>query len=749
MSITGVRFNGTTYVDGGEYGAWFRATDRAIEVSLSTRRPRYAPGEQVDLEVTTRDDAGRPVAATVILQAVDEKLFQLGGAFDTDPLGELYQPVSSGLRTQYASHRVLREGFGEGGDTTGGGGDERTDFRDALLFEAIDTGPDGRASTTFHLSDDLTSWRVGAVAITRDLRAGGGSINVPVGLPLFVDASIAPEYLAGDRPSIQVRAYGSGLAPGAAVRISVTSESLGLAARTVTARAFEDVTLALPPLTPGVHTLSIAAQTGSGPSLLQDRMTRSFVVIESRLERTRTSYLNLSDAGSLQGGDGLTTLVISDASAGRYLPLLLEVAGSDSARLERALAAAKATSLLAHAYGVPDSVVADSEFDGGRYQTPDGGIAPVPYAGSDLQLSALAAIAAADQFDTGQLRGYLDDASADSSATRERRMYALAGLAALGAPVLPQIQAAAADRELTVREQLMIGLGAAALGDARTARSIAVSLLESYAEDLGQTVRLRVGGSTGDITVATSLMAILAAATGEPLAPALWSYVEANPSADEPYELHAVAYVARLLGRVPVQPARFAYTIDGNRTVIELDTGESFQMTLTAAHLAGLSFERLSGEVGVASTWREPVAATAFTPDPDLTLRRSRTPSGPVTAGTLVRVDLTVTFGPQAPAGCHQVSELVPSGLVPVGQQASWYVGEEEPVPADVVLPYAQSGQRVWFCAEPTARQRVVHLRYYARVITPGSYVWEPAVIESRTAPDRAALTGTTRLTIQ
>ena len=44
------------------------------------------------------------------------------------------------------------------------------------------------------------------------------------------------------------------------------------------------------------------------------------------------------------------------------------------------------------------------------------------------------------------------------------------------------------------------------------------------------------------------------------------------------------------------------------------------------------------------------------------------TPSG--TIGTVdagVRADLTVNLGPKAPKGCHQVTDLVPSGLVPVG----------------------------------------------------------------------------------
>jgi hypothetical protein len=105
----------------------------------------------------------------------------------------------------------------------------------------------------------------------------------------------------------------------------------------------------------------------------------------------------------------------------------------------------------------------------------------------------------------------------------------------------------------------------------------------------------------------------------------------------------------------------------------------------------------------------------------------------------LVRVDLTVRFGSKAPAVCHQVTELVPSGLIPIGPNP--YFEEEGNVPTGVTSPFAVVGQRVMFCAEPTKKQRTVRLRYYARVITPGTYVWEPAVVESRTRPDRAALT--------
>jgi alpha-2-macroglobulin len=743
MVINGVHFTGSRYVEGVEHPVAFRAADRAIDIGLTTTRKRYAPGEQVTLDVRTRDRAGKPVAAAVVVQAVDVKLYAIGAAFEADPLRELYASISSGIRTRFTSHRARQPIFGEGGDTAGGNGDgPRRDFKDAVLFDVVQTGADGRGRTTFRLSDDLTSWRVTGAAITTDMQAGSDFIDVPVGLPFFVDAAIAPEYLAGDRPSIQVRAYGSALKAGTDVRITVASDSLGLASRTVRAKAFATVTVALPQLTAGKHTVTVSATAGAGASTMNDSLTRSFTVIASRLEQTRTEYLDSFGSDPVPGGAGLTTILISDTSAARYLPVLLEVSGGDGARLERALARAMASGLLSRHFGGAEGVRPAGDFDGGQYQTPDGGIAPVPYASSDVELSALVAIFAPDRFRAEDLRGYLDGVLANPKSTRERRTYAIAGLAGLGAPVLPQIRAAALDTKLTIRERLVTGLGASAIGDAATARSIAASLWSDQGEQLADVARLRVGDSTREITAATSLMAVLAAGIGDTRAPALWAYVETNPNTDAPYELFAVAYLDRLLDRLPVEAASFAYVVDGSRTQVDLEAGDTFRLTLTAAQRQGLRIETLKGSIGLTSNWREPIVASTIKKDPDISIRRSRTPAALVRTSDLARIDLTVRFGPKAPAGCHLVTELVPSGLIPMGPMSSWYAGGDGDVSAaGVTTPFSIVGQRVMFCAEPTKKDRTVRLRYYARVITPGRFVWEPAVVESRTVAGRAAMT--------
>jgi hypothetical protein len=744
MEIGAVRFTGRGYVGMVSYMAQFRVTDRRLQVDMSVAAAHYAPGDTATVNVRTRSASGAPVAATVIMRAVDEKLFTIGAAEQDDPLAELYSSVESGVLGTYGSHRnprSSREGGG-GGDTTGGGGDDRDDFRDSLLFKAIVTDANGRGSVSFAVSDDLTSWRVTGSAITQGLDAGFGSVLVPVALPFFVDASIAPEYLLADRPSVVARTFGAALAADDDATIEVTSTSLPFDSGPIRVKAFASTSVPLPPLRLGTQTITISATTGSGTAARTDRLTRSFTVVETHLTQARTAYVELPADGPFKGGEGLTTVVVSDAGAGRYLSLLTDLSAGGGARLDRGLAANIASALLVSRFG---SAIGDRDggFLSSRYQSADGGLALLPYSSPDLELSALVAIVAPNSVDRSRLGSYLRGVVSSVTETRERQTFALAGLAGLGESVLPALQAAAADDELTIRERLLVGLGAAALGDAATARSIAVALIAAHGERFGQQARLRVGSSAADITTATALIAVLSAALGDDRAPLFWAYVEGNPAADRLEVLPAAAYVTHMLDRQSVKAASFAYTVDGTRAVVPLEDGRSFELSLTAPQLASLKIEPIAGSIGVATSWRDQIQPAAVQSDPDVTISRSVSPSMKLAGADLVTVLLSVKFGPQAASGCYQVTEIVPSGLTPVGLLAAWVdPNSEEPVQASqAIMPYDQSGSRVYFCADPTARRGSVVLRYYARVVTPGTYRWEPAIAESRSQDGRASLT--------
>jgi hypothetical protein len=95
------------------------------------------------------------------------------------------------------------------------------------------------------------------------------------------------------------------------------------------------------------------------------------------------------------------------------------------------------------------------------------------------------------------------------------------------------------------------------------------------------------------------------------------------------------------------------------------------------------------------------------------------------------------------------VTDLVPSGLMPVSNLAAWVDPNEAATLATVGLPYAQGDQLVHWCAAPTKDKRTAELRYYARVVTPGSYVWQPAIVGAAAATHRVSSTPETRIEIR
>ncbi len=731
-------FTGTSIVPiGGSSVVAFDASDRSLTVDLAVDRARYAPGDSVALAVRTTRPNGKPVAASVVVRVVDEKLYAMGYARLPDPLEELYGSVGSGLLWTRASHPTPEPDMGGYGDTTGGGGDGRSDFEDALLYRMVTTDEAGRADLSFRLSDDLTSWRVTAAAMTSVPEAGQATLLVPVGLPFFVETTIAPEYLVSDRPSIRLRAYGSGLTAGARVQFTVSSTSLGMSGLTVKGNAFEPVDVPLPALRLGEHALTIRAASGSGPTGLIDTLTRRITVVQSRLHQTRTTYMEVRDGLRPDGGTGRTTYLFTDHGRGQYLAALQALLASDGPRADQALAAAIARDLLISEFNSDPEQLPPVSFDPDRYQRD--GIALLPYSSRDLTLTTYVALLAGERFDRSWLAMVLQETAGSPDATREERIQALAGLAGLGQPVLMRLMGVVLDGSLTARERLFAALGLAVAGDETSARAIERDLLNSYGQQRGPWIRLDVGGSPDDTVEATSILALLAATLGDPRATSAQAYVDANPANEQLYSLQQAAFIARMLRRVPGEPARFAYTFDGRRTVVDLEAGASYSLSLVDAQRRTFSVELLEGSVGLSASWDAPLVRDEVDRDPELELARTYTPYPSVPGDAMVEVRLTATLGPGAVGGCYVVTDLVPSGLAPLNLEQQWGYGDPEP--DRYVLPYDIDGQRVCFCASPSPTSRTVKMRYFARVVTSGAYTWESAVIQSAAASGSINLT--------
>jgi alpha-2-macroglobulin len=713
--------------------------DLTVQVRLKPDRARYQPGDHVSVRVTTIGPDGRPVPADVVVQGVDEKLYAIGAAAEVDVLGQLYRPVGDGFLQSFASHRVPQRPD-DGG--CGGAGGDRADFGDVVTAQLVRTGRDGRATVTFDLLDDLTSWHLSAMAVTDGLRAGRSSVLIPVGLPFFVEAVLAPEYLVGEAPVLRVRAYGDSLRAGDRVRFTISAPTLGLRETTVTGKAFEAVRVPLPSLPAGEHAIRIA---GHGPDAkMRDSLVRTVRTIASRVASLESAADTLTAGYEPKGGPGLTTYAITDIGRGSLVPTLLDLASATSARFDRLAAADAARRLLIDEFGYRADALRDPAFEPARFQ--QYGIGLLPYGSEDPEMSALAALTVPDRTSAGQLATYLDGIADAPESTRELRIMALAGLAGLGQDVLERLRAFGSD-DLTIRESLWLGLGLAAVGDENGARTIERSLLEQHGERYGQWVRLAVGTTTEDTLNASRLLVMLAARLGEPFALDVLRYVDDHPSRERATALEHLAYVQAGLDRLPREAGKMAWTVAGQRHEVGLAPGGTFTLVLTAAQRSTLKLEPLAGKLAVVASWTGEGASLPSAGG--VTIQRTVTPSKDARDDRLVRVVITVGLGTVPYAGCWQIRDVAPSGLVPIERSWEWPEGDDEgqAVSDQIPRPYDIDGQTVLWCLSVADRSRSV--TYSARVVSPGTYAWQPAVIQAVDAPEMGASTEATTYTIR
>jgi alpha-2-macroglobulin len=182
---------------------------RRLAVEVKPDKEGYRPGQQVQLELAVRDHAGKGVPAELTVWVVDESVLRLTNYRTPDPLSAIYphRPLSTRLGEPLI-HLVRQRSYGEKGEEQGGGGAERAsegsgfrgNFQTTVLFEPeVRTDGSGRATVRFKLPDNLTQFRVMAVAVTKDDRFGSGEKPFTVSKPLLALPALPRFARVGDR----------------------------------------------------------------------------------------------------------------------------------------------------------------------------------------------------------------------------------------------------------------------------------------------------------------------------------------------------------------------------------------------------------------------------------------------------------------------------------------------------------------------------------------------------------------------
>jgi uncharacterized protein YfaS (alpha-2-macroglobulin family) len=209
---------------------------KRLGVVVTPLAREYRPGDTARVALSVRDAAGAGQRSEVTLWAVDEGVLALTGYRTPDPLDLLYKPRGLGMRLASTLTTVAPQvAEGEKGKRTpgGGGGRDGADIlrsrfqSTAFFLGSVVTDTSGTATAAARLPDNLTTFRLMAVAVTAGDRYGSGRSSLLVTRPLVARPALPRFLRAGDRfaAGVVVNRRDAAAVP---ARVSARAEGAGL-----------------------------------------------------------------------------------------------------------------------------------------------------------------------------------------------------------------------------------------------------------------------------------------------------------------------------------------------------------------------------------------------------------------------------------------------------------------------------------------------------------------------------------------
>lgn len=751
--LGGVVFDGLTYHNTYTYysdmvSLRYDYELRRLKLDVKTDKKSYKPGEKCTISVTATDKSGKPRSGEVNISVVDEAFFALYDQ-NVDVLRDVYTAyVSDGVSCPNTTHNQFDpDGDGDGGGAGGGAGEyensyERENFLDTAEFKTISLDQNGKGTYTFKLPDNLTTWRATISAITPDEYAETKTIPIRVSLPFFINFALGNTFLAGDKPTIGLTAYGDGVKSNEAVTFQVTSEKNKNFINSGKILALKRLDLPLWKLTEGDDTLTITATTASGN---KDIIKHKITVISSHQDAETASSVPAKIGANIpHGTKGLTYLTFADQGRAALLSELYWMCHLYGNRIDQTIGRRLANDLLIK-YGDEKTIEYAkkraeqfTDFKISDYQCDDGGLSLFTYAESDLDLTITLLPIIKDEVNKARMLQYLHENTGNpKDAKSVPNAKALFGLALYREPVLVELNRAAQMDNISTIDLLYCALGYMALGDRNRATALYKERIAPSIEKLEPYYRIKENDKEKS-AAASAVAAVLASQLNLPEREGLYQYAAENYTQDQFLAIEKLLYISGELPKKSAVTGEVCYSIYDKEHKITLTDGHTETIALPSANVPQLKINSVSGDVRILSIYRAPLQSTAQQ-TPDITVTRNYFVDGnlkkPVTSfhqGDIIRIEINVTLGEKALNGCYEVTDFLPAGLKVLSGD------------------YRIAGNLIKFYHYyPYFNEKSQTFTYFARVQSPGEYTAEGVVVQSVDAPGVMKKTNNQKITIQ
>jgi uncharacterized protein YfaS (alpha-2-macroglobulin family) len=155
-------------------------SEHELSIEVTPDKTQYLPGEKVTLQVDTKDHRGQPDSAEVSLAVADLSVLALRGNPKKNPVAFFYDGFPLSVSTVSNIKNILYEVDIPLGSKGGDGVSpddlakkKRGIFKDTAFWEAaVTTDANGQARVTFTLPDNLTTWQIESLGVTKDTKLG-------------------------------------------------------------------------------------------------------------------------------------------------------------------------------------------------------------------------------------------------------------------------------------------------------------------------------------------------------------------------------------------------------------------------------------------------------------------------------------------------------------------------------------------------------------------------------------------------